>query len=142
MRGLAVLLVVTSSLLSASALAEGVFIDLYPTSHADIKLILDTLDDSISAGHADAPPILMMLHGPQAGRFVRPGYSNNKSLVDQVAKLVGYGVIEVKICATWLEEAGYTEQDLFPFTTTVPFGPAELERLAQEAGYTEFSIDL
>lgn len=123
------------------AWAEGEYIDLYPKTLSDINLILETLDGSINAG-ADAPPIVMMLHGPQAGRFLRGNYAANKALVDQTAKLAAYGVLEVRICQTWLNKNNHKNDELFPFVSPVPYGAGELARLQEEEGYTEFTVDL
>ena len=84
----------------------------------------------------------MMLHGPQADRFLRSSYARNKMLVDQTAKLAAYGVLEVQICETWLRRNKHNRDELFPFVSPVPFGQDVLTRLAEEEGYTEFSLDL
>ena len=73
---------------------------------------------------------------------MRQNYAQNKALVDLTAKLSAFEVIEVQVCEMWLEENGYSAQDLFPFTESVPFGAGELERLMQEENFTEYSIDL
>lgn len=122
--------------------AQGQFIDLYPKSQADLQLILDTLEPTISAEPDDDPPIVMMLHGAEAYRFLRSSYAENKTLIDRTAKLAAYEVIEVKICETWMRANNYTRDDLFPFVSTVPYGAAELERLAEDENYTEYDVDL
>jgi len=127
---------------SPPALAEGQFIDIAAKNVADIQLVLDTLDASIANNLTDLPPILLMLHGDEAHRFLRGNYSANKELVDQAAKLAAYNVVKVQICATWMEQNDYKSSDLFPFVSTVPFGAGELERLASEEGYSEYSVGL
>ena len=122
---------------------SGQYIDLAPKTTDQINLILETLESAIVASDTtNLPPIVMMLHGREAHRFVRPNYQDNKSLVDQTAKLSAYGVLNVQICETWMRNNNYNSKDLFPFVNTVPFADDELERLSEEEGYTEFSIDI
>jgi len=132
----------------SSAWAQGQFIDLFPKTADDIELILATLEKDInqtpdaSSSSQLAVPILMMLHGKQAHRFLRDNYTQNMIMVDKAALLSAYGLIEVKICKTWLHENQYSEIDLFPFIGTVSYGAGELARLIEEEGYTEFSVSL
>jgi intracellular sulfur oxidation DsrE/DsrF family protein len=103
-------------------------------------VILNTLEDSIPVVEAtEGSPIVVMLHGEEAHRFVRGNYQANKAIVDQTAKLA---VIDVKICETWMRINNYERADLFPFVGTVPYGVTELERLETEEGYTEFGVSL
>ena len=127
---------------SQNAAAEGQFVDIEPKNQSEIQLVLDTLESSIGTELTDIPPIVMMLHGDEAHRFLRANYATNKSLVDQTAKLAAYDVIKVQICATWMAMNNYSPTDLFPFVSTVPYGAGELERLANDEGYEEFSVDL
>jgi intracellular sulfur oxidation DsrE/DsrF family protein len=128
--------------ISPSVFADGQYIDIAPKSQTEVQLVLDTLDASITNNATDLPPIVMMLHGDEAHRFLRGNYEDNKALVDQTAKLAAYQVIQVQICATWMRMNGYQQSDLFPFVTSVPLGVAELERLATEEGYSEYTVDL
>lgn len=128
--------------LPRTAHAEGQFIDIAPKSKADIELILNTLDDAIANNESALPPIVMMLHGQEAHRFLRGNYPANKALVDQAAKLAAYKVIKVQICSVWLKNNNYGSDALFPFVEAVPFGAGELERLAREEGYIEWSVSL
>ena len=122
--------------------AQGQYIDLFPKTGTDLQLILDTLSHGVSEFPEDASPIVMMLHGPEAHRFLKNSFSDNRDVIDQTAQLVAYGILDVKICATWMRMNGYTDADLLPFVMTVPFGEAELERLTSEEGYAEYSVDL
>ena len=133
------------ALLLASPLqanANDQFVDIFPKEQSEIQLILDTLETSITQQPEDLPRIIMMLHGSEASRFLRPNYADNKILVDQTAKLAAYGVIEVKICEKWMRGNDFTKSDLFPFVNTVPFGEGELERLSAEEGYVEYSVSM
>ncbi len=128
---------------SSSAWAEGQFIDIYPKSAEEISLILDAVDEQLLNPPAEpVPPIIMMLHGKEAERFLKSHYAQNQSLVDQSARLSAFGLIDVKICETWLRRNNHGLDELFPFIGTVPYGAGELERLEQDEGYVEFALDL
>ena len=127
---------------STAAAANGEYIDIAPKSAEQIQLVLDTLDETINNTVEGLPPIVMMLHGDEAHRFLRRNYADNKAMIDQSAKLAAYNVVKVQICATWLKSNNYDNSDLFPFVSPVPYGAAELERLASEEGYTEYSVNL
>jgi len=124
-------------------IAEGAFVDLMPKSNAEVKLILETLETSINENSDHSlPPVVMMLHGEEAHRFVRGNYEDNKDLVDQTAKLAAYGILDVKICETWMRNNNYSATDLFPFVQGVPLGTAEIERLSSDEGYVEYSVSM
>lgn len=131
-----------TGLAQANVYANGEFIDIAPKSAEQIQLILNTLDETINNNVKGLPPIVMMLHGDEAHRFLRRNYPHNKEMIDQTAKLAAYDVIEVQICSLWMKSNNYDESELFPFVSSVPFGEAELERLAGEEGYTEYSVNL
>ena len=135
-------LVIAVCALANSAWANGEFIDIAPKNQKEIQLVLDTLEASINQNIKDLPPIVMMLHGDEAHRFLRQNYEANKAMIDQTAKLAAYNVIKVQICSAWLAGNNYESSELFPFISTVPFGAGELERLASEEGYEEYSVNL
>ena len=143
MRSLVTFIAFVALALANGAWAEGEFVDLYPKTKDDIMTILETLEGTIETHDAlNGSPIVMMLHGKEAHRFVRGNYSANKAIVDQTAKLAAHNVIEVRICETWLRNNNYESSDLFPFVSPVPYGVAELKRLEQEEGYTEYKVSL
>ena len=120
---------------SAADAAFRYYFDMAPTSLTE----LDTLMDDLSEGEnlvAPATPVVIMLHGDHASAFVRDNYPANKKRVDQAALLDAYGIIDVKMCATWMRLNDITEVDIPPFIETVPYGVAELERLRKN-GYAE-----
>jgi intracellular sulfur oxidation DsrE/DsrF family protein len=79
-------------------------------------------------------PIVVVLHGDEAGAFLRSNYIDNKPLADAAALLDAYGVIDLKMCATWMRNHAVTEADILPFIESVPYGPAEVDRLRTD-GY-------
>ena len=125
------------------AWAEGEFIDIFPKSVQDIELVLSAVEERLNSADTETPPpIIMMLHGPEATRFLRSNYQQNRALVDQTAKLASFGLLDVKICETWLRGNDHDHSELFPFVGTVPFGEGEIDRLEAEEGYVEFAFKL
>jgi uncharacterized protein len=47
-------------------------------------------------------------------------------------------VIDVKACISWMTSNKVNPNDLLPFIETVPYGPAEVQRLLNERGYLKF----
>jgi uncharacterized protein len=111
------------------------YFDTAPTSLQELDTLLDDLssnEDRVAPG----TPLIIMLHGDHASVFVRDNYPANKKRVDQAALLDAFGIIDVKICATWMRLNDITEADIPPFIESVPYGVAELERLRKD-GYME-----
>jgi len=127
------LIVVTQA--SAADATFRYYFDAAPNSLQELDTLLNDLsseEDRVGPG----TPLIIMLHGDHANAFVRDNYPANKKRVDQTALLDAYGIIDVKICATWMRLNDITEADIPPFIETVPYGVAELERLRKE-GYME-----
>ncbi len=82
-------------------------------------------------------PIEFVLHGPEAGFFVRSNYPRYQEIVDLAARLDAFGVVDIKICEAWLSMRNVQLDELPAFVETVPYGPATTERLERE-GYTYF----
>lgn len=82
-------------------------------------------------------PIAIVLHGDEAKPFVKQNYKQYSSLVDKAAKLDAFNVVDIKICEAWMGYNGIKREQLPPFVDTVPFGPAEEQRLI-DAGYQQF----
>lgn len=83
-------------------------------------------------------PIAFVLHGPEAKTLLKQNYQANKLLVDRVARLSAFNVVDVKVCRTWLGGESIGLDQLPPFIMTIPFGPAELDRLIEQEGYVYF----
>lgn len=94
---------------------------------------LDAVTASPNAQH-QTPQIALVLHGPEVAFFARRNYAEHRELVDLAAKLDAFQVIEVKVCETRMRGLGLEVEDMPAFVEPVPFGPAEVERLAEE-GY-------
>ena len=84
------------------------------------------------------PPIAFVIYGPDVGMFFKQNYSTFKPIVDLAARLSALEVIEVKVCQVSYEREGLDKSTLFPFVSTVPFGPAEISRLLDDQSYDLF----
>lgn len=84
------------------------------------------------------PPIAFVIYGPDVGMFFKENYREFKSIVDLAARLSALEVIEVKVCQLRYEAEGLDKSTLLPFVSTVPFGPAEVNRLLVEREYSFF----
>ncbi len=87
---------------------------------------------------AELPPLVLVLHGSEVAIFFRENYPRYKAVVDLAARLSAFGVVAIKVCKTRIKHLGLNENNLYPFVGTVPFGPAELERLTNSEGYVYF----
>ena len=83
-------------------------------------------------------PVTFVLHGPEVRILLRQNYLNNKATVDLAARLSALGVVDIKACETWMGGASVAVEDLQPFVDTVPYGPAEENRLVKEENYLYF----
>lgn len=103
----------------------------------ELSRLLHRLDELAGTPNAasHAPRIALVLHGPEIEFFSIPWYEHYRELVDLAARLDAFRVIEVKACEARMKELGLTEEDLPGFIETVPYGPAEIERLEREEGY-------
>ncbi len=86
----------------------------------------------------DLPVIAFVLHGPEVDIFFRKNYQRYRSIVDLAARLSALKVVEIKICRTQLRHLDQQPEGLLPFVETVPFGPAEIDRLTNSEGYVYF----
>tara|TARA_B100000446_G_scaffold62752_1_gene59242 strand:- start:4328 stop:4768 length:441 start_codon:yes stop_codon:yes gene_type:complete len=84
------------------------------------------------------PPATIVVHGPQVGVFFKRQYQQNKVVVDLAARLSAFGVVDISVCETRMGVMGRDRQELFPFVGTVPFGPAEEQRLIADEGFLYF----
>lgn len=87
---------------------------------------------------ARLPPLVLVLHGSEVAIFFRENYPRYKPVVDLAARLSAFGVVAIKVCKTRIKHLGLNENSLYPFVGTVPFGPAEIERLTNSEGYVYF----
>jgi intracellular sulfur oxidation DsrE/DsrF family protein len=69
---------------------------------------------------------------------MRDRYQKNKHLVDLAARLTAFNVVDIRVCETRMGVLGQPVSSLVPFVSTVPFGPAEVDRLVNEEEYLYF----
>lgn len=86
----------------------------------------------------DYDPVVIVLHGPEVGIFLRSQYQEHKHLVDLAARLTAFEVVDIRVCETSMGVLGRPVNELVPFVNTVPFGPAEVNRLISEEQYLYF----
>lgn len=82
-------------------------------------------------------PIVILLHGPEAEPFLRRNYPANRDVVNLAARLDAFGVVDVRVCETWMRDNNLDVDDMPPFVETVPYAPAMLQQL-EDAGYVRF----
>lgn len=87
---------------------------------------------------SELPPASFVLHGPEVAVFFRENYTSNKNLIDLAARLSAFGVVDIQICETRTGVLGRDRSALLPFVGTVPFGPAEEQRLINKEKYLYF----
>ncbi|MBV1930340.1 MAG: acyl-CoA transferase [Porticoccaceae bacterium] len=85
-----------------------------------------------------SPVIAFVLHGPEVEIFFRDNYRRYKPIVDLAARLSALKVVDIKVCRTRLRFLETDVAELFPFVGSVPFGPAEIDRLSGEEGFVYF----
>lgn len=107
---------------------------------ADVLAILKRAEDYFEnfGSNGDAPPVVMVLHGPEIKMFDRRNYSQYHAAADLAAKLTAFHVIDVRICETRMAAEGINKADLLPFVGTVPFGPDEESRLLKDKDFVYF----
>ena len=87
--------------------------------------------------YPDFEPITVILHGPELRIFDRRNYKEYKEIVGLAARLEAFNVINVQVCEEQMMQDGIQMSDLPSFVESVPYGPAEEERLLKQ-GYQYF----
>jgi len=129
-----------SSASFANPSSDGYLARIQQNSPKDVKLALLRAEELYLGGEISdqQPPLAFVLHGPEVAIFFKNNYADFKSIVDLAARLSAFGVIDVAVCRTRLGVMGQDPAKLFPFVSTVPFGPDEVERLLTEEQYVYF----
>ncbi|MCZ6829951.1 MAG: DsrE family protein [Gammaproteobacteria bacterium] len=95
------------------------------------------LNQGILRRHSPSP-VQFVLHGPEARILLLQNYPRYKATVDLAARLSAFGVVDLKVCETWMGGNGINPEELPPFVGTVPYAPAEIKRLMDEQDYIYF----
>lgn len=95
------------------------------------------LNQGILSRHSPSP-VRFVLHGPEAKILLLQNYPRYKATVDLAARLSAFGVVDLKVCETWMGGNRVNSEELPPFVGTVPYGPDEIRRLMKEQEYIYF----
>ncbi len=106
----------------------------------DLKNALKRAENLYLGGKVEktGKPLTFVLHGPEVALFFKDNYQQNKEIVDIVARLTAFKVVEIQVCETRMGVLGRDKSELVPFVGTVPFGPAEIDRLLKQEKYIYF----
>lgn len=109
-------------------------------SPEDVEKALERAEQLFLTGQVEKgdEPLAFVLHGPEVAIFFRDNYKRYKKIVDLAARLAAFEVVEVSVCETQMGVLGREKEALVPFVGTVPFGPAEIDRLLTEKQYIYF----
>lgn len=109
-------------------------------SPEDVKKALLRAEELYARGDVSGgeEPLAFVLHGPEVQIFFKGNYQRYKTIVDLAAKLSAFKVVDVRVCETRVSVLGETPEALPPFVETVPYGPAEIDRLVVEKQYVYF----
>ena len=91
-----------------------------------------------NGSEAPLSPISLVVHGPEVEIFDRTNYQMFKSIVDKAAQLTALGVLDIAVCETRIRFEGLEADEVYPFVSTVPYGPAEVDRLLGDEAYIYF----
>ncbi len=136
MRAVAVLIAVCVGMSPTYAQTSRTYFEMSPRDTDELRRLLTGLETTIADELVDTDPIVVVLHGAEAAAFTRDNYARYKDLVDKAALMDAHKLIDVKMCARWMEQNGVQQSDLPAFVETVPFYGDELDRLHRE-GYVE-----
>lgn len=118
-------------------LESRVYLQISPEGTEELDELFATLEDAVAANEPQPDPVVVVLHGPEASRFLRRNYLQNQPLVDRAAKLRAFDRIDLRMCETWMRGNGVDREDLLPFVDTVPLAPEEVDRLERD-GYLPY----
>ena len=112
------------------------FFDVSDHTAEELQALLMRIEEITEASPEtfDKLEIVMILHGPDIGLFTQSNYEQNQQLIDLAAKLDAFNVVDMKVCETAMNSLGVNPNEIPPFIESVPYAPAEIERLQQE-GY-------
>jgi len=82
--------------------------------------------------------IAIVLHGEELRLFQKENYSANQSMIEKARLLDQAQVIDIKACQTMMRDLDIQQSELPTFIEQVPLGPAEIDRLTRQEGFTRF----
>ena len=105
----------------------------------ELEALLNRVDEYVDKGDKfpSNEPISVILHGPELQIFDRKNYKKYKHIVALAARLEAFNVIDVSVCQVQMQIDGINQGDIPAFVDTVPYGPAEVDKLLKK-GYEYF----
>lgn len=113
-------------------------LDVSDNNPNQIKELLDRAEklSTSSEPNEKASKVVMVIHGANVELFDKKNYFQNKSLIDQAARLDAFDVIDFKICQTAAASRGIKKTSFPSFLEVVSFAGYEIDRL-EAKGYVE-----
>ncbi len=118
---------------------SGYLVQIEAHTAVELSEILTRIDSLIQheSKYPTSKPFALVLHGDEAGIFLRKNYQQNHEIVDLAAKLEAFNAIDIQICEYWMKTSSVSQDDLPAFVNTVPYGPDQ-EKALLDAGYEYF----
>ena len=116
---------------------EGYVFSVTVRTPQQLDVVLDRAEDLREQFDPDQHGrIAIVLHGNELQLFQKRNYSSNQSMVDRARMLDEDNIIDIKACQTMMRTLDIKQSELPSFIEQVPFGPAEIDRLEAERGFT------
>lgn len=108
-------------------------------SASELSEILDRVNQIVKSEqrYSVDRPVALILHGSEIRAFLKENYQHNEQLVNLAAQLQAFNAIEIQVCETWMRQNDVDSNQLPPFISTVPYGPA-VESSLLDQGYEYF----
>ena len=110
-------------------------------SEAELVEVLQRTRQLAEAGQlrpGSGHPVRFVLHGPEVTILLVENYPQHSATVDLARDLSGRGLVDIKVCETWMGREHISAEQLPPFVGTVPYAPTEIQRLLDEEQYVYF----
>ena len=116
---------------------EGYVLSVTVSSPQQLDVVLNRAEDLRELFNPEEhSKIAIVLHGEELQLFQKDNYSMYMSVVDRARVLDQDQIIDIKACQTMMRALQIDQSELPSFIEQVPLGPAEIERLQKEEGYT------
>ena len=117
--------------------SDGFVFSVTVNSPEQLDVVLNRAEDLRELFNPDEhSKIAIVLHGEELQLFQKDNYSRYMSVVDRARLLDQDQIIDIKACQTMMQALQIDQSELPSFIEQVPLGPAEIERLQEEEGYT------
>ena len=117
--------------------SDGYVFSVTVSSPQQLDVVLNRAEDLRELFNPDEhSKIAIVLHGEELQLFQKQNYSLYMSVVDRARLLDQDQIIDIKACQTMMQTLQIEQSELPGFIEQVPLGPAEIDRLEKEEGYT------